>query len=64
MRSDGLEKEMMLACGEGSRKQGWPKKRWMDALDVIHETPGKKFGRTKRCDGGKNEMEKLDHDGR
>ena len=22
------------------------------------------FGRTKRCDGGKNEMEKLDHDGR
>ena len=26
MRSDGLEKEMMLACGEGSRKQGRQRK--------------------------------------
>ena len=24
MRSDGLEKEMMLACGEGKRKTGTP----------------------------------------
>ena len=28
---------MMLACGERSRKQGRPRKRWMD---VIHETTG------------------------
>ena len=37
MRSNGLEKEMMLACGEGCRKQGRPRKRWMD---TIHETTG------------------------
>src|SRR5688572_18904550 len=37
MRSNGLEKEMMLACGEGRRKQGRPRKRWMD---TIHETTG------------------------
>src|SRR5918994_3549374 len=37
MRSNGLEKEMMLACGEGSRKQRRPRKRWMD---MIHETTG------------------------
>ena len=41
MRSDGLEKQMMLACGEGSRKQGRkqgrPRRKWMDE---IHETTG------------------------
>ena len=37
MRSDGLEKEMMLACGEGRRKQGRPRKKWMDE---IHEATG------------------------
>ena len=37
MRSDGLEKEMMLAYGEGRRKQGRPRKKWMDE---IHETTG------------------------
>src|SRR6218665_710121 len=26
MRADGLEKEMMLACGEGRRRRGWPRK--------------------------------------
>jgi len=40
MRSNGLEKEMMLACGEGVRKQGRPRKRWMD---MIHETTGLKL---------------------
>src|ERR1700733_6545060 len=34
MRSDGLEKEMMLACGEGERRRGRPRKRWMEE---IHE---------------------------
>ena len=61
MRSDGLEKEMMLACGEGRRKQGRPRKRWMD---VITRNNRNEFGRTKRCDGGKNEIEKLDHGSR
>ena len=37
MRLNGLEKEIMLACGEGIRKQGRPRKRWMD---MIHETTG------------------------
>ena len=27
MRSDGLEKGMMLACGEGSRRRGRPRRR-------------------------------------
>jgi Reverse transcriptase (RNA-dependent DNA polymerase) len=40
MRSDGLEKEMMLACGEGRRKQGRPRKKWMDE---IHEATGMKL---------------------
>ena len=37
MKSDGLEKEMMLACEEGRRKQGRPRKKWMDE---IHEAIG------------------------
>ena len=28
MRADGLEKEM-LACGEGRKRRGRPRKRWM-----------------------------------
>jgi len=35
MRADGMEKEMMLACGEGKRGRGRPRKRWMEE---IHET--------------------------
>ena len=34
MRANGLEKEMMLACGEGKRKRGRPRRRWMEE---IHE---------------------------
>ena len=37
MRSNGLEKEMMLACVEGRRKSGRPRKKWMDE---IHERTG------------------------
>ena len=37
MRSKGLEKEMMLACGEGRRKKGRPRIKWMDE---IHERAG------------------------
>ena len=32
MRSNGLEKEMMTACGEGRRRRGRPRKRWMDEV--------------------------------
>ena len=40
MRSDRLEKEMMLACGEGWRRRGRPRRRWMDE---IHEVTGMKL---------------------
>src|SRR6218665_410730 len=40
MRSDGLEMEMMLACGEGRRRRGRPRRRW---LDEIHEVTGMKL---------------------
>jgi len=39
MRSDGLEKGMMLACGEGRKRRGQPRRRWMDE---IHEVTGMK----------------------
>src|ERR1700757_5133302 len=32
MRSNGLEKEMMLGCGEGKRGRGSPRMRWMDEI--------------------------------
>ena len=35
MTADGLEKQMMLSCGEGRRGRGRPRRRWMDE---IHET--------------------------
>src|SRR6218665_1885937 len=35
MRSDGLEKGMMLECGEGrSRRRGRPRRRWMDSVRI------------------------------
>src|SRR6218665_667308 len=40
LRSDGLEKRMMLACREGRRRRGRPKRRWMDE---IHEVTGIKL---------------------
>src|SRR6218665_3347216 len=38
MRSDGLEKRMMLAHGDGRRRRGRPRRKWMDE---IHEVTGK-----------------------
>jgi len=32
MRSNGLEKELMTACGEGRRRRGRPRKRWLDEV--------------------------------
>ena len=29
MRSDGLEKRMMLAYGDGRRRRGRPRRKWM-----------------------------------
>jgi len=40
MRSDGLEKRMMLAYGDGRRRRGWERRKWMDE---IHEVIGMKL---------------------
>src|SRR6218665_1629054 len=37
MRSDGLEKGMMLAHGDG-RRRGRPRRKWMDELIVMRVT--------------------------
>src|SRR6218665_1680775 len=35
IRSDGLEKGMMLECGEGRRRRrGRPRRRWMDSVRI------------------------------
>src|SRR6218665_1196791 len=34
MRANGLEKEMMLACGDGRRRRGLPRKIWMKKMLV------------------------------
>ena len=40
MWSDRLEKGMMLAYGDGRRRRGLPKRKWMDE---IHEVTGMKL---------------------
>src|SRR6218665_2144643 len=40
MRSDGLEKRMMLAHGDGRRRRGRRRRKWMDE---IHEVTGMKL---------------------
>src|SRR6218665_3709417 len=42
MRSDGLERIMMLAHGDGRRRRGRPRGRWMDE---IHEVTGMKLAK-------------------
>ena len=32
MRSNGLEKELMTACGDGRRRRERPRKRWLDGV--------------------------------
>ena len=40
MRSDELEKRLMLAHGDGRRRRGRPRSKWMDE---IHEITGMKL---------------------
>jgi len=42
MQSDELEIGMMLACREGRRRRGRPRRRWMDET---HEVTGMKLRR-------------------
>ena len=45
MRSDGLEKAIMLGMGEGKRKKGRPRMRW---LDEVQELTGLGLGQLKK----------------
>ena len=36
MRSDGLEKRMMLAHGDGRRRRGRPRRKWMDEIHEVN----------------------------
>src|SRR6218665_198657 len=42
MRSDGLEKRMMMAHGDERRRRGRPRRKWMDE---IHEVTGMKLAK-------------------
>ena len=33
MRSNSLEKDMIVAMGEGQRKRGRPRSRWLDGIE-------------------------------
>jgi len=35
MRSDGLEKGMMLAYGDGRGRRGRPRRKWMDEIHEV-----------------------------
>ena len=61
MRSNGLEKDMMLAYREGRRKQGRPRKRWMDE---VHETTGMNLEELKEATSERKQWRKMDQVGR
>src|SRR6218665_2390951 len=50
MRSDGLEKRMMLAYGDG-RRRGRPRRKWMDE---IHEVTGMKLAELRHVTAERN----------
>ena len=50
MRSDGLEKGIMLACREGRRRRGLLRRGWMDE---IHEVTGMKRAELRDVDDKK-----------
>src|SRR6218665_3887304 len=63
MRSDGLEKRMMLAHGDG-RRRGRPRRKWMDE---IHEVTGMKLAELRDVTisyGRKKTLEKDGQDNR
>ena len=56
MRSDGLEKGMMLAYGDGRRRRGHPRRKWMDE---IHEVTGMKLAELRDVTSGRKHWRKL-----
>src|SRR6218665_3183520 len=51
MRSDGLDKRMMLAFGDGRRRRGRPRRKWMDE---IHEVTGMKLAELREVTAERN----------
>jgi len=56
MRSDGLEKGMMLAHGDGKRRRERPRRRWMDD---IYEVTGMKLAELRNVTQKGNNGESL-----
>src|SRR6218665_3965757 len=57
MRSDGLEKRMMLAYGDGRRRRGRPRRIWMDE---IHEVTGMKLAELRDVTKERKQWRRLD----
>src|SRR6218665_809811 len=61
MRSDGLEKGMMLAHGDGRRRRGRPRTKWMDE---IHEVTGMKLAELRDVTTERKNLEENGQDNR
>ena len=46
----------MLACGEGRRRRGWPRRRWMDE---IHEVTGMKLAELREVTSVRKQWRRL-----
>ena len=40
MRTDSLEKTLMLGKTEGKRRRGWQRMRWLDGITEFEQAPG------------------------
>ena len=56
MRSDGLEKGMMLAHGDGRRRRGQPRRKWMAE---IHEVTGMKLAELRAATTKRKQWRRL-----
>src|SRR6218665_2983511 len=56
MRLDGLEKGMMLAHGDGRRRRGRPRRKW---IDEIHEVTGIKLAELRDVTTEKKQWRRL-----
>src|SRR6218665_93080 len=61
MRSDGLEKRMMPTFGDGRRRRGRLRRKWMDE---IHEVTGMKLAELRDVTAEKKTLEKDGQDSR
>src|SRR6218665_3290129 len=56
MRSDGLDKRMMLVFGDGRRRRGRPRRKWMDE---IHEITGMKLAEIREVTAERNHWRRM-----